>query len=138
MLNPFHLAIPVSDLKTAEHFYGSVLACEKGRSDASWIDWNFFGHQLVTHLVEKMPNAVPRNSVDSKDVPVPHFGVVLNKENWRRVISLLETNNIQFELAPYIRFEGKTGEQGTVFIFDPAGTALEFKYFNDFSQVFAV
>jgi extradiol dioxygenase family protein len=137
MTKPFHLAIPVNDLQAAEHFYGGVLACEKGRSDSHWIDWNFFGHQLVTHLVKEMPKALPSNKVDAKAVPVPHFGVVLNEQDWREVINKVKANNIEFQLPPYIRFAGKAGEQGTFFVFDPAGNALEFKYFNDLTQVFA-
>ena len=138
MLSPFHLAIPVNDLDAAGHFYGHVLGCGRGRSDAHWIDWNFFGHQLVTHLVETMPGAIDPNEVDSKSVPVPHFGVVLNEQTWLEVINKIVAHNIKFEIAPYIRFKGKAGEQGTFFLFDPAGNALEFKYFNDLEQVFAV
>lgn len=138
MLTPFHLAIPVNDLNKAEHFYKNVLACKQGRSDAHWIDWDFFGHQLVTHLVDVMPTSPARNEVDNKSVPVPHFGVVLTEKNWRLVIDKINAHNIDFALAPYIRFKGKAGEQGTFFLFDPAGNALEFKYFADMSQIFAV
>jgi hypothetical protein len=138
MISPFHLAIAVDDLAAAAHFYGNVLACQKGRSDVHWIDWNFFGHQLVTHLVETMPVALRPNEVDSKSVPVPHFGVVLQKEEWLATIDKIKANGIAFEIEPYVRFKGKVGEQGTFFLFDPAGNALEFKYFNDMTQVFAV
>lgn len=137
MLRPFHLAIPVDSLDDADHFYGGVLGCEKGRSDDHWIDWNFFGHQLVTHLVDKMPPKMPSNEVDQKAVPVPHFGIVLDEQNWRLVIDKIEANNIEFQIAPYVRFKGKSGEQGTFFLFDPAGNALEFKYFDDLEQVFS-
>jgi hypothetical protein len=135
--NPFHLAIPVNNLSKAEHFYGHVLGCQRGRSDSHWIDWNFYGHQLVTHLVSTMPTAAPCNDVDSKAVPVPHFGVVLDEQSWLLLIEKIRANNIAFQIDPYIRFKGKIGEQGTFFLFDPAGNALEFKYFDDLTQVFA-
>ncbi len=138
MLTPFHLAIPVSNLTLAEQFYGDILGCEKGRSDTQWIDWNFFGHQLVTHLVDIMPTSVTPNEVDHKAVPVPHFGVVLSEHDWKETARKFTQNNVEFQIAPYIRFEGKAGEQGTFFVFDPAGNALEFKYFHDLTQVFAV
>jgi extradiol dioxygenase family protein len=138
MLSPFHLAVPVDNLDAAIHFYGHVLGCQRGRCDTHWVDWNFFGHQLVTHLVDTMPNRVKPNEVDSKSVPVPHFGVVLNEQSWLQVIDRIKANKIEFQLEPYIRFKGKTGEQGTFFLFDAAGNALEFKYFNDNTQIFAV
>jgi extradiol dioxygenase family protein len=138
MLTPFHLAIPVNNLVAATKFYGNVLGCEQGRSDSHWIDWNFFGHQLVTHLVELMPKPIMPNEVDSKAVPVPHFGVVLQEQQWLETAEKIKANGISFVIDPYIRFKGKTGEQGTFFLYDPAGNALEFKYFNDMTQVFAV
>jgi len=138
MITPFHLAIAVNDLAAAAHFYGNVLACQKGRSDAHWIDWNFFGHQLVTHLVDTMPKSIIPNEVDNKAVPLPHFGLVLHEQQWLNTIDKIKANKIAFEIDPYIRFKGKTGEQGTFFLYDPAGNALEFKYFNDMKQVFAV
>lgn len=138
MVTPFHLAIAVNDLAAASHFYGQVLGCEKGRSDPHWMDWNFYGHQLVTHLVEKMPAAIMPKQVDSKAVPVPHFGVVLQEPDWLVVVDKIKANGLTFEIEPYVRFKGKTGEQGTFFLYDPAGNALEFKYFNDMTQVFAV
>lgn len=137
MLNPFHLAIPVDNLLQAQFFYADILGCEKGRSSEHWIDWNFFGHQLVTHLVQSMPQAIMPNEVDNKAVPVPHFGVVLEKKGWLETSDKLSKHNISFEIAPYIRFKGQVGEQGTFFVYDPAGNALEFKYFNDMSSLFA-
>ncbi|MGB3724652.1 MAG: VOC family protein [Glaciecola sp.] len=134
---PFHLAIPVNCLTQARQFYGTVLACEQGRSSQQWVDWNFFGHQLVTHLVETMPPSVNPNTVDNKSVPVPHFGVVLAKSDWEATAQKLQQHNIDFVIAPYIRFKGKAGEQGTFFIYDPAGNALEFKYFNNMDSLFA-
>lgn len=137
MPQPFHLAIPVDDLASAATFYADILCCEQGRSSTEWIDWNFFGHQLVTHLVAEMPTRVNPNQVDNKAVPVPHFGVVLAQAQWEATVARLEQHNVRFEIAPYIRFKGQTGEQGTFFVFDPAGNALEFKYFNDMGQLFA-
>ncbi|MDT0595375.1 VOC family protein [Glaciecola petra] len=136
MLRPFHLAIPVNDITAADCFYGGILACEKGRSAPEWIDWDFFGHQLVTHLVSDMPQSIQPNEVDAKAVPVPHFGVVLDEKNWLATAEKLRDAKIEFVIEPYIRFKGKTGEQGTFFVFDPSGNALEFKYFNDLGMLF--
>lgn len=134
---PFHLAIPVDDLAAADHFYGVVMGCEKGRSSEYWIDWNFYGHQLVTHLVEQMPILPGPNEVDSKAVPVPHFGVVLSMADWRSLADKLVQGKQSFVIDPYIRFAGQVGEQGTFFLLDPAGNALEFKCFADHTQLFA-
>lgn len=133
----FHLAIPVTDLAEAEAFYGKLLSCQKGRSSEQWIDWNFFGHQLVTHQVAEMPSRPKPNSVDDKNVPVPHFGVILDMPEWQLLADRLIEEQQAFIIEPYIRFKGKTGEQGTFFLLDPAGNALEFKGFADQSQVFA-
>lgn len=137
MLRPFHLAVPVDNLEKAEHFYGAVLGCDKGRSSSQWIDWNFFGHQFVVHLVDEMPNAISPNNVDNKAVPVPHFGVVLDSADWHALSERLAAHGIEFQIEPYIRFKGQAGEQGTFFIYDPAGNALEFKYFEDLTKLFA-
>lgn len=137
MLGPFHLAIPVTNLAQANAFYGTLMGCEQGRSSEQWIDWNFFGHQLVTHLVAAMPILPEPNEVDSKAVPVPHFGVVLSMSEWKALAHKLVAAEQAFVIEPYIRFEGKVGEQGTFFLFDPAGNALEFKGFTDDSQLFA-
>ena len=136
-LSPFHLAIPVNDLDKAEAFYGLLLGCEKGRSSDHWIDWNFYGHQLVTHLVDASTPAKPCNEVDNKAVPVPHFGVVLLWDDWQRLADKLKAANQHFVIEPYIRFEGQVGEQATMFFYDPAGNALEFKAFKDPQQLFA-
>ena len=136
MLRPFHLAIPVDDLAAARHFYGQILGCEKGRSSEKWVDWDFYGHQLVTHLVNAMPSAPSCNEVDSKAVPVPHFGVVLTMEDWRILADKVKGAGIAFVIEPYIRFAGEPGEQATMFFHDPAGNALEFKAFNDLSSLF--
>lgn len=137
MPQPFHLAIPVTNLHDAEAFYGELLGCGKGRSDTQWIDWNFFGHQLVTHCVEQMPSPPSYNGVDNHAVPVPHFGVVLSMQDWQALASKLERADIDFVIAPYIRFKGQPGEQATMFFKDPFGNALEFKAFADIEQLFA-
>ena len=137
-IQPFHLAIPVNNLSKSRQFYGQFLGCEEGRSSDNWIDWNFFGHQLVTHLKsgkENIPDAL--NPVDGHDVPVPHFGVVLGWDEWHKFADKLKAANIQFVIEPYIRFKGKVGEQATMFFFDPSGNALEFKAFKDIDQLFA-
>lgn len=136
-MNPFHLAVPVDDLSKAAHFYGEILGCEQGRSDSHWIDWNLFGHQFVTHLVKAMPSPPDCNGVDDKQVPVPHFGVVLSMDAWHNLVERLKVANINFIIEPYIRFKGQPGEQATCFFLDPAGNALEFKAFNDMEQLFA-
>ncbi|MBT0585983.1 VOC family protein [Alteromonas oceanisediminis] len=136
-VTPFHLAIPVTDLTRARAFYGALLNCEEGRSSEQWIDWNFFGHQLVTHCVAAMPPAPETNQVDNHAVPVPHFGVVLSMQDWQQLADQLTAANIDFVIAPYIRFKGKPGEQATMFLHDPCGNALEFKAFADMAQLFA-
>ncbi len=137
MPQPFHLAIPVTNLHDAEAFYGELLGCGKGRSDRQWIDWNFFGHQLVTHCVEQMPSPPSYNGVDNHAVPVPHFGVVLSMQDWQALASKLERADIDFVIAPYIRFKAQPDEQATMFFKDPFGNALEFKAFADIEQLFA-
>ncbi len=138
MPQPFHLAIPVDDLDAAAAFYGELLGCERGRSDTRWIDWNFYGHQLVTHYVDEMPSAPQHNAVDSHAVPVPHFGVVLDMEDWHALADKLQAAGTEFVIEPYVRFKGQPGEQATMFFHDPAGNALEFKAFKSLSQLFAV
>lgn len=136
-VTPFHLAIPVSNLASAAQFYGELLGCEQGRSSEQWIDWNFFGHQLVTHLVASMPSAPAHNAVDNHAVPVPHFGVVLSMADWQQLADKLTKANLEFVIKPYVRFKGQVGEQATMFLHDPCGNALEFKAFADMSQLFA-
>jgi extradiol dioxygenase family protein len=136
-LQPFHLAIPVTDLIQAEGFYAGILGCEKGRSCEQWIDWNFFGHQLVTHLVANMPSRPIHNQVDSKAVPVPHFGVVLTVSEWQNLAEKLIKAKVEFVIEPCTRFAGQVGEQSTMFLHDPSGNALEFKAFRDMEQLFA-
>ena len=132
MITPFHLAIPVSDIETARAFYGGLLGCAEGRSSDQWVDFNLFGHQLVCHEVtSNAANATPTNPVDGHDVPVPHFGVVLNMDSWRKLANKLTKAEVKFVIEPYIRFEGEPGEQATMFFRDPSGNALEFKAFRD-------
>jgi len=134
-LQPFHLAVPVNDLKAAREFYGELLGFEEGRATESWIDWNFFGHQFVTHL-RPQKNIKIENEVDGHAVPVPHFGVVLEWQQWHDFAEKLSAAKIKFVIEPYIRFRGKIGEQATMFFLDPSGNALEFKAFKDHSQLF--
>ena len=132
----FHLAVPVDDLDAARTFYGDVLGFTQGRTDDSWVDWNFYGHQLVTHTVAERPGRV-HNPVDGHDVPVPHFGLILTVPRFHELADRLRAAEQQFVIEPYVRFEGQTGEQWTMFLYDPSGNALEFKAFADDSQVFA-
>lgn len=133
---PFHLAFPVDDLAAARAFYGGVIGCAEGRSSDEWIDFNFYGHQIVTHLAPETGDRMS-NPVDGHDVPVPHFGVVLSLEQWQELADRLEAAGTEFVIAPTIRFKGQPGEQATMFFRDPAGNALEFKAFADPDQLFA-
>ena len=132
----FHLAVPVDDLAAARHFYGDVLGLEQGRSADTWADWNLHGHQFVTHLASGRAQRI-HNPVDGHDVPVPHFGLILPVAEFRALAERLRAAGSEFVIEPYVRFEGQTGEQWTMFLLDPAGNALEFKAFADDSQVFA-
>ena len=136
-LRPFHLAVAVTDLAAADAFYCGLLGCDKGRSDTRWIDLNFFGHQLTLHLVADNGDKAVTNPVDGDDVPSRHFGIVLDMQDWQLLADKLQAANIQFHVAPRIKFAGETGEQATMFFFDPAGNALEFKSFADPEQLFA-
>jgi extradiol dioxygenase family protein len=137
MNNLFHLAFPVKNLDEARAFYGGVLECEEGRSSDIWIDFNLFGHQIVTHLAPDEAGVRATNDVDADHVPIPHFGIVLPMDEWRKLAEKLKAKNVEFIIEPKIRFAGETGEQATMFFLDPSGNALEFKGFNDFSQIFA-
>ena len=130
-LSPFHLAIPVRNLKESRQFYGELLGCVEGRSSDIWIDFNFFGHQLVCHESSAVKESSCENPVDGKEVPIPHFGVVLEMHQWCELRDKLLAVDMQFVIAPYIRFEGQVGEQTTMFFYDPSGNALEFKSFKD-------
>lgn len=137
MKNLFHLAFPVDDLEKARKFYGEVLECEEGRSSTHWIDFNLFGHQIVTHFSPENVGIKHRSEVDADAVPVPHFGILLSMEDWKKFAEKLKSKGVEFIIEPKIRFEGEVGEQATMFFLDPAGNALEFKGFKDFSKVFA-
>jgi len=127
----------VRDLAEAREFYGGILECAEGRSSECWIDFNLFGHQIVTHLAPEGAGVKATNDVDADHVPIPHFGIVLPMDEWKDLAGKLKSKNVQFIIEPKIRFAGETGEQATMFFLDPSGNALEFKGFNDFSQVFA-
>jgi extradiol dioxygenase family protein len=138
ILSPFHLAIPVHNLENARNFYKDILELEEGRSSNHWVDFNFFGHQLVIHYKPKTDLEDNHNNlVDGKDVPVPHFGIILEWNIWQDLAKKLSEKNVQFVIEPYIRFKGEIGEQATMFFYDPCGNALEFKSFKDTSQIFA-
>ncbi|WP_378185387.1 VOC family protein [Aquimarina sp. W85] len=138
-LSPFHLAIPVSNLQAARTFYSSILNLEEGRSSDEWVDYNFFGHQLVIHYTPDPSKHASKDhsEVDGKQVPVPHFGIVLDWDLWHEFSDQLKEKKIKFEIEPHIRFKGKVGEQATMFFYDPSGNALEFKSFKDKNQIFA-
>jgi extradiol dioxygenase family protein len=138
-LTPFHVAVPVYDLAAARQFYGEVLGCPEGRTDELWTDYDLYGHQFVIHYKPKPEgdNKLHTNSVDGHDVPVPHFGVVLEWDEWHKLADRLKGLGIQFIIEPGIRFKGLPGEQATMFFSDPSGNALEFKAFKDIGQLFA-
>ena len=134
---PFHLAFPVDDLAAARRFYGELLGCREGRSSDRWIDFDLRGHQIVAHLAPEAARARASNPVDGEDVPVPHFGLVLEMAEWRDLAARLEAAGTDFVIAPTVRFEGEPGEQATMFLLDPAGNALEFKSFAEPGDLFA-
>ncbi len=137
-LRPFHLAFPVHDLDAARAFYGGTLGCPEGRSADTWIDFDLFGHQIVTHLNPDMKAAdAHHNPVDGHDVPVPHFGVVLDMDAFDALAARLKAAGVRFVIEPYVRFRGEVGEQATMFFLDPSGNALEFKAFKDRAMLFA-
>lgn len=137
MIQPFHLAIPVKNLEVCRTFYRDIIQCVEGRSDTHWVDFNFFGHQLVIHQKDDFVPQQISNPVDGHDVPVPHFGVVLSMDDWEKLSQRLIKNGTEFIIEPTIRFKGKPGEQATLFFKDPEGNALEFKAFRDIGQLFA-
>lgn len=137
-LAPFHIAIPVHDLAAARAFYGGVFGCAEGRSSPEWVDFDLFGHQLVAHLDRsRRAHVQATNRVDGHEVPVPHFGVVLAWAAWHELAQRLAHSGQKFVIEPGIRFQGQVGEQATFFLYDPSGNALEFKAFQDPSQLFA-
>lgn len=137
MPQPFHLAIPVHDLSQAREFYGELLGFAEGRSSEHWIDYDCYGHQLVVHLDDVMQVKDANTSkVDGHGVPIPHFGVVLDMKAWKDLAASLKQHKVTFVIEPYIRFEGKPGEQATMFFNDPSGNALEFKGFQNMDDLF--
>lgn len=138
-LTPFHLAIPVRDLASSRAFYGGLLGCPEGRSSAEWVDFDFFGHQLVCHVTPARASAGSgTRPVDGREVPVPHFGTVLEMPEWESLAARLESAGMTFVVPPHVRFRGQPGEQATMFVTDPSGNALEFKAFRDIAgQLFA-
>ena len=135
---PFHLALPVTDLDATRAFYTDLLGCPTGRESSRWVDLDFFGHQLVLHLVEPEDHpASASNAVDGHDVPAGHFGPVLEWADWERLAGSMRDHGVEFLIEPYVRFEGQAGEQGTFFVRDPSGNALEFKTFRDLSRLFS-
>jgi extradiol dioxygenase family protein len=135
---PFHFAFPVDDLEAARRFYVEVLGCGVGREDRRWVDFDLFGHQIVAHLDDRHRSpVVATNAVDGDDVPVPHFGVVLDWDDFGRLADRLRGAGVTFVVEPRVRFPGEVGEQATFFLLDPAGNALEFKAFRDPAQLFA-
>lgn len=136
-LAPFHLAFPMKDKEETRRFYIDMFAVEIGREAEKWIDINFFGHQVSFHLKPEIFVDEPTNEVDGKSVPVRHFGVILDWDEWHNLSAHLKSQNVSFIIEPYIRFKGETGEQATLFFLDPSGNALEFKSFKDKNQIFA-
>jgi hypothetical protein len=133
----FHLAFPVRDLAEARAFYGELLGCPEGRSSDDWVDFDFFGHQIVAHLSPNEVGHKAHNHVDGEEVPVRHFGAILTMPEWKTLAAKLQARNVSFIIEPDIRFEGQPGEQATFFFLDPSGNALEFKAFDDDSRIFA-
>jgi hypothetical protein len=136
-MRPFHLAFPVHDIEVARSFYRDILGCGEGRSSDHWIDFDFFGHQIVAHLSPHAKAVAIINPVDGHDVPVPHFGVVLTMPQWEDLAARVTAADVPFGIAPYVRFKGQPGEQATMFFLDPSGNALEFKAFADDAMLFA-
>jgi extradiol dioxygenase family protein len=136
-MHPFHLAFPVTSLVEARSFYGTLLGCPEGRSAPDWVDFNFFGHQIVAHLSPDEAGHRNTSEVDGENVPVRHFGVVLDMAEWDTLAAKLKAAGTKFVIEPQIRFAGKVGEQATMFFLDPCGNALEFKAFKDIGQLFA-
>ena len=134
-MTPFHLAFPITDIEKTQHFYHVILGCKQGRSAPKWIDFNFFGHQISAHLIA-VNDQPATNPVDGDNVPVRHFGAILDWNTWEKLAERIEQHNYGFRITPRIRFQGKAGEQGTFFIDDPSGNSLEFKTFKNFNDIF--
>jgi len=137
VMPPFHLAFPVHDLEAARGFYGGVLGCPEGRSSPEWIDFNFYGHQIVAHLAPQECGSAATSAVDGHGVPVRHFGIVLSIPQWEQMAQRLRAANTEFVIEPYVRFKGEVGEQATMFFHDPSGNAIEIKAFKNMASLFA-
>jgi hypothetical protein len=133
----FHLAFPVTSLEKARAFYGGVLGCREGRSAPDWVDFDFYGHQIVAHLAPDEAGHRSTNAVDGDNVPVRHFGAILPMREWERLAEQLKSAGTSFIIEPHVRFQGEVGEQATMFLLDPCGNALEFKAFKDIGRLFA-
>ena len=133
----FHLAFPVTSLAKARAFYGALLGCREGRSAPDWVDFDFYGHQIVAHLAPEEAGHKRTNAVDGDEVPVRHFGAILPMDEWRRLADKLKAAGQEFIIEPHVRFKGEVGEQATMFLLDPCGNALEFKAFKDIGRLFA-
>lgn len=133
----FHLAFPVTDLAVARRFYGDFLGCAEGRSSEDWVDFDFHGHQIVAHRVAATDMAEATNLVDGKEVPVRHFGVVVDLATFDALAAKFKAAGVRFVIEPHVRFRGEAGEQATMFFLDPFGNALEFKAFADMNRLFA-
>ncbi len=133
----FHLAFPVTSLEKARAFYGGLLGCPEGRSSEDWVDFDFYGHQIVAHLAPEEAGHKSTNAVDGDNVPVRHFGAVLPMDEWERLARKLKAAGTKFVIEPHLRFKGEVGEQATMFLLDPCGNALEFKAFRDIGRLFA-
>jgi len=136
-MHPFHLAFPVTSLTKARAFYGGLLGCPEGRSSDDWVDFDFYGHQIVAHLAPEEAGHHKTSAVDGDDVPVRHFGVVLSMAEWEKLAAKLTAAGTKFVIEPHVRFKGQVGEQATMFFLDPCGNALEFKAFKDIGRLFA-
>lgn len=136
-MQPFHLAFPVHSLAAARTFYGDLLGCPEGRSSDEWVDFNLYGHQVVAHLAPDEARRVGTSAVDGDNVPVRHFGVVLDMNQWDALARKLQESGMKFIIEPHVRFKGQVGEQATMFFLDPSGNALEFKAFKDLNSLFA-
>lgn len=137
-LPPFHLAFPVHSLEAARTFYGELLGCPEGRSSDAWVDFDFYGHQIVAHVAPEELHAAAAHDVDGDNVPVRHFGAVLDMDAWHTLAENLREAGTRFVIEPHVRFKGQPGEQATMFLLDPSGNALEFKAFADRSKLFAI
>ncbi len=136
-MHPFHLAFPVNDLTAARAFYKDLLGCREGRSSEAWVDFDFYGHQIVAHLAPDECGAAQTNAVDGHGVPVRHFGLVMSMDEWQAAADRLTAAGVEFVIEPYIRFKGEVGEQATMFFTDPSGNAIELKAFRNMDQLFA-